>query len=113
MPCDLALTNVDETLHEREDEVFQVLEGQVSFQVGEEQIVGEAGTIVFAPRGIPHSYQLSGDSEACLRVAIFPAGIEKMFEELAELPTDGPPDMEQVTSICGRYGITFLPPTEE
>jgi len=36
----------------------------------------------------------------------FPAGIEFMFTELAELP-EGPPDFEKVAEICGKHGISF------
>ena len=110
--CDMPGRGIPLHVHDREDEVFQVIQGQVRFQVGEEKLVGEAGTIVFAPRGIPHSYQLAGDGEARLQVAIFPAGIENMFEELAQLPTDAPPDFAKVTEICGKYDVKFLPPSE-
>ncbi len=44
-------------------------------------------------------------------VAAFPAGIERMFDELADLPA-GPPDMARVLAICARYGITFLDPPD-
>jgi hypothetical protein len=36
----------------------------------------------------------------------YPAGVEKMFRRLSELPP-GPPHMEKVTEICAEYGIYF------
>ena len=106
---DVAGRGIPLHVHEREDEVFQVVQGQVRFQIGEDVLVGDAGTIIYAPRGVPHSYELAGDGESCLQVAIFPSGLERMFEELAEIPADAPPDMTRVTAICERYGVKFLP----
>ncbi len=41
--------------HEREDELWYVLEGEHIFQVGEQEHRVGPGGFVFAPRGIPHS----------------------------------------------------------
>ena len=42
-------------VHEWEDELFHVLEGEHVFQVGEEELPTGPGGMVFAPRGIPHA----------------------------------------------------------
>jgi hypothetical protein len=42
-----------------------------------------------------------------LLVMVFPAGAERMFLELNELPA-GPPDMAKVLEICGRFCVSFL-----
>lgn len=48
-----------------------------------------------------------------------PAGFEGYFRELSEPPQalelppplDGPPDIERLVEVAGRYGVTFaLPP---
>ena len=43
-------------VHDREDEAFYVLEGEITFYVGDETYEATPGTFVFAPRGIPHSW---------------------------------------------------------
>ena len=43
-------------IHLTEDEIFYVLEGQVRFRLGEDQLEAGAGDSVFAPKGIPHTY---------------------------------------------------------
>ena len=53
------------------------------------------------------SNQVVGTEKAQMITSAFPAGIEKMFLELADLPA-GPPDFEQVAKICGNHGITFV-----
>ena len=94
-------------VHEDEDEVFQVLSGQVEMSIGDESTVLSAGDLIFCPRGIPHSWRVVGEEKARAMLSIFPAGLEHMFAELAELPP-GPPDLEKVGEICGRYNLRFV-----
>lgn len=92
-------------VHTREDEMFYVCDGEVIFQVAEIEILASAGTTVYLPRGVPHGFRVNKPMRALLSVC--PAGAEKMFRKLSELPP-GPPDMEKVTQICAEYGIYFL-----
>ncbi len=94
-------------VHEDEDEIFRVIEGELEITIGGETTVLNAGDTAFAPRGIPHTWRVIGDHPAKVDLSFFPAGLEKMFEELASLPS-GPPDMEKVTEICGRYNVRFV-----
>jgi quercetin dioxygenase-like cupin family protein len=63
------------------------------------------GDMVFMPKNIPHGFKAIKDTTMWVNLA--PGGGEKMFVELAELPT-GPPDMKLVSEICGRYGVSFI-----
>jgi len=94
-------------VHSREDETFHVVRGAIRFTVGTEEVTAEAGTTVLAPRGVPHAYETVGDGETVMLITFVPAGLEKMFVELSDLPP-GPPDMEQVFAVCSRAGIEFL-----
>ncbi len=94
-------------IHTREDEIFQILEGELEITVSGKPHRVSAGTTVLAPRNIPHSFLITGDQEAHFLVQIAPSGMERMFEELSALPP-GPPDPVRVGEICARYGITFL-----
>lgn len=94
-------------IHTREDEIFRVIKGQIEIMVGGKNTVLNAGDIAFAPKNIPHAWKVVGTEKAKMMTSAFPAGIEKMFEELAELPP-GPPDFEQVAKICGNHGVTFV-----
>ena len=97
-------------LHRNEDEVFYVLEGRVEFDVAGEQVVGESGATVFLPQGVPHTWRVVGGEPARMLIMLMPAGLEEYFRELSALPADGPPDMERVLEISGRYGIEFPEP---
>ncbi len=95
-------------VHTREDEIFRVLAGEVEFMIDGKTTVLKKGDIAFAPRNLPHAWMVVGTEKAQMITSAFPAGIEGMFSKLADLPSDGPPDLERVAEICGEYGISFL-----
>lgn len=94
-------------IHSREDEIFRVISGQVEIMVNGKSTILEAGDTAFAPKNMPHSWKVIGTEKAKMITSAFPAGIEIMFKELAELPP-GPADFEKVAQICGNHGISFL-----
>jgi len=92
-------------VHTREDESFYVCQGEVTFQVGEIEILAPTGTTVYLPRGVPHGFRVNKPTRALL--CVYPAGAEQMFRRLSKLPP-GPPGMDKVAQICAEYGIYFL-----
>jgi hypothetical protein len=58
-----------------------------------------------APRDVPHSFRNVGQSWGKMIVLCVPAGIERMFAELGQLPADEPPDIPRVTEILQRNGL--------
>jgi len=94
-------------IHTREDETFYVIRGQVRFLVGDQWIAAGPGTTLWAPRNVPHGYQIVGNEPAVLLFLVSPPNLEPMFAELATLPP-GPPDLAKVGEICGRYDVAFV-----
>jgi quercetin dioxygenase-like cupin family protein len=47
-------------LHHDSDEVAWVLEGEITFKIGDEVSVGGPGTCAFFPRSVPHAWKNSG-----------------------------------------------------
>ena len=94
-------------VHHAEDEVFHIIEGRASFYVDGKTIEVGPGTTLFGPRDVAHGYQVQGQETLKMLVTVYPAGIEKMFRELAALPP-GPPDMKKIGDICQRYHIDFV-----
>ena len=43
-------------IHETEDEVFRVLDGQFRFRVGDQEYELKSGETLLAPKNIPHTY---------------------------------------------------------
>ncbi len=95
-------------VHGREDELFFVLEGEVQFLAGDQQVIARSGDTVFAPREVPHAYQAIGEAPARMRFMAMPGNIQAMFEELSTWPSDAPPDMSKLEELCNRFGIQFV-----
>ena len=55
-------------LHYHDDEGFYVLEGDVTFYIGEEIHEARPGTFVFLPQGVPHSYTFETDEVRMLAI---------------------------------------------
>ena len=104
-------------VHTREDEWFYGIEGELAFWVGEQRISAPAGSFVYGPRGIPHTFAVTSPEARFLLVAE-PAGFENFMRALAEPartrslpPAAGqPPDPARMTAIAAEYGIEILGP---
>jgi quercetin dioxygenase-like cupin family protein len=105
-------------VHEREDEMFQVLAGEITIYQGEKAVRLQRGDYLFAARGLPHSFRNTGKEEARMIITTSPAGIEKFFEKVGKPlahQTDQatPPTAEEIhlmQATAPEYGITILPP---
>lgn len=94
-------------VHENEDEIFHVLEGQLEVTVGDSTSILNPGDLGFLPRNIPHAWRVVGETPSKVLLSIFPAGLEVMFAELSKLEP-GPPDLERVAEIAANYSIQFV-----
>jgi mannose-6-phosphate isomerase-like protein (cupin superfamily) len=95
-------------VHEREDELFYVLEGDHVFQVGEREYRAGPGDLVFAPRGVPHAQRRVVPREGRTLVLTTPGGLEGFFRELAEADAAGELGPDAYARTSARYGITWL-----
>ena len=107
-------------IHESEDEIFHVLDGELRLRVGDADLRIGAGEAIVAPRGVPHTYRVEspegasylvitrrGDFEGFVRAVGRPA-------ERPELPAaQGPPTPEQADTLAAaarQHGIEFVGP---
>jgi quercetin dioxygenase-like cupin family protein len=104
-------------VHHREDEWFYVTEGELTFWVGGQVIVAGAGSFVYGPRDIPHTFTVSSDAARFLLVTE-PAGLESFVRALSQPatqlvippPATEPPDVEAMARLAAEYGIEILGP---
>src|SRR5215831_12328368 len=84
-------------LHRHEfDETFYVLEGELTFQLGDDLVTRGAGELAFAPRGVAHTYANLSGAPARVLLVITPAGFERYFARMAaELQGVEPPAWAQ------------------
>ena len=95
-------------VHERDDELFYVLEGEHVFQVGDEEFRVGPGGIVFAPRGVPHSQRRVVPRKGRVLVLTCPGGLESFFRELADADRAGRLDADAYERASRSHGVTWL-----
>jgi len=95
-------------VHENEDEMFVVLDGEHVFQVGDEEFRVGPGGFAFAPRGIPHAQRRVVPRTGRILALTSPAGFEGFFRELAEADRAGTLGPEAYSRVSTRYGVTWL-----
>ena len=81
-----------------EDENDYVVEGILTFRVGEQTVEGPAGSYVRIPKGVVHTHWNATDAPVKLLGFPAPAGFERFFADFADLITElppGPPDMSR------------------
>ena len=97
-------------IHHREDETFQVLEGEYEWTVDGETFVARRGATIFAPRGVAHAYRYLGQTPGRLMCVITPSGFEGFFEEISALSPEQQQEIHRVLEIANKYGLEILPP---
>jgi quercetin dioxygenase-like cupin family protein len=105
-------------VHHREDEWFYVLEGELTFWVGGRVIQAPAGSFVYGPRDVPHTFVVSSDEGARFLLVTEPAGFEGFVRALSEPaatrtlppPSSQPPDLERLVALAAEYGIDVTGP---
>src|SRR2546421_7174193 len=81
-------------VHSDDDEFFVVLEGEVRFRLGDEDVDVGPRSFVYGPRGVAHGFTMNSDTA---RVLLFfgPAGVGEVFPPaaayVATLPPRAPP----------------------
>jgi mannose-6-phosphate isomerase-like protein (cupin superfamily) len=95
-------------IHHREDESFYVIDGEITFTVGDRTVHATPGTFLWAPRDIPHRFRNTGTTDAKMLIIVRPSGFERFIEELSRLPVDGAPDLAGMAAVAERYGLEFV-----
>lgn len=99
-------------IHHREDETFQILEGEYEWTVGGNKFVAKTGATIFAPRDVPHTYRCIGQTQGRLLCVITPSGFEGFFEEIGAMSPEQQQDISRVMEIANKFGLEILPPTK-
>jgi mannose-6-phosphate isomerase-like protein (cupin superfamily) len=95
-------------VHEREDELFYVLEGEHEFRVGDAILPAGPGAVVFGPRGVPHAHRRRVPRTGRFLTMCSPAGFEGFFRELDAAERAGTIGPAAYAEASRRYGISWL-----
>jgi mannose-6-phosphate isomerase-like protein (cupin superfamily) len=103
-------------LHTREDETFYVLDGEMLFRCGDEELTAGPGTTVLLPQGVPHGFFNPGEEPVRMLNLMAPGGGEGYFRDTGRpaegegLPPAGPIDPAAYLEHGPRYGTQVVGP---
>jgi hypothetical protein len=109
-------------VHEREDEMFYVLEGIIDVYVGDECFRAAAGECVFLPKRKAHAFKIHSP-EIHMLALMTPGGFMNATasmatpaQSLAIPPDDGityaTVNLDETMKVFAKYGVRFLAPDE-
>ncbi|MFN8216823.1 MAG: cupin domain-containing protein [Solirubrobacterales bacterium] len=103
-------------VHHREDEIFVVLEGELSLHLPGSSRTLKAGQAAFAPMGVPHVYRVESETARWLGLST-PAGFSTFVTAASDAagsedmpPADRAPDLDRVGAAAAAAGIELLGP---
>jgi quercetin dioxygenase-like cupin family protein len=92
--------------HDREEEVFHVLEGTYEFYNDGKWEPFERGETRFSPRGTYHAFRNSGSAVGRMLFYTNAGGLDKYFNLISALRL--PEDMAKLAEISDHFGYSFL-----
>jgi mannose-6-phosphate isomerase-like protein (cupin superfamily) len=105
-------------VHERSDETFYVISGEVEFLLDGEAFLANAEDVVFVPRGAVHRFHNPGIRPATLLFVYTPGGPEGLFIEGGDAPIPGTqvqpwgPERidDRLLGLLAKYDTVLPPP---
>jgi quercetin dioxygenase-like cupin family protein len=88
--------------HQRFDEAFYVLDGEIEYCIGDDWVRATAGTCVYAPAGLTHGFRNRGVSDARQLIIAAPAEAIEFVEALHNTMQD------QLGALLERYATEFV-----
>lgn len=101
-------------IHDREDEIWSIIDGSITFVIGDDVFDLGPGEVALGPRGVPHSYVVRS-ATARMLVTYAPSGVEEWFvtngspvEENDDTPASF--DIAAIVSAGLRFGVHVVGP---
>ena len=92
-------------VHERDEEMFYLLEGELVLQDAAGERRAGAGSFVSLPRGVPHAFRNDGPADARFLVVTCPGiAAAEMFRHFDRA---GSPAPEDIGAISAQYGVVM------
>lgn len=104
-------------VHHDADEAWLVLDGALTFRVQDDEHQAEAGSFVWAPRGLAHTFRVDSPTARVLGLAL-PGGFDRFVQATGRPagaralppPPDGPPDIGALVAAAREHGMEILGP---
>ncbi len=99
-----------EHIHDAVDESFFVLDGAFQFKLRDQLLIAEAGTFVFVPRGVNHTWRNAVLRRSRMILTYVPGGMEAFFRDAAALMHSPAPDPAALAEINKRHNTRVVGP---
>lgn len=87
--------------HHDEDEYTYVLTGRIGAVLGEQEVFGEPGDLIFKPRNQWHTFWNASDEPAVVLEILSPGGLEKLFKSFDTVTM--PIDPAQLIAMAAEF----------
>lgn len=95
-------------IHEKQDEIFFILDGNYTFKVGEDMFHLTTGDTIFLPRNVPHCFAQTTDKGKMLFMFQPSGKMEDYFRKLAIFK--GPPTPEEGAKLFSDHEMKVVGP---
>jgi mannose-6-phosphate isomerase-like protein (cupin superfamily) len=92
-------------LHRSYEEAFYVIEGEVQFQLGADDVHARPGSAILVPPGVAHCFRNIGSTDVRWLVVAAPAAAVTAIEEAAAV---APGDLDHLVEIFDRHDSELL-----
>ena len=91
--------------HAHTVEISIIVAGRIGLQIGDEELVAEAGEVVVKPAGVPHAFWNPGLVEARFIELLTPPAFADYFHDLEEAWGPEGPIMERLGPLVAKHDI--------
>lgn len=107
-------------VHSKEAEALFVLDGEITYQIGQDRHELAPGSFVYLPAGLPHAFRIGGTTPARFLSLCAPGGLMDLYDEVGTPATqrrlpgvDGlstAQEIERWNQVAPRYGLSVVGP---
>lgn len=90
------------------DKMIYVIEGKFLLRNGNQNIEGEAGTMVYIPKGVIHNFKNVGAVPGKILVTLTPGGHEDFLYDLSNRLVNEKPTLQLMQEVGARHNVEMV-----
>ncbi len=90
------------------DKMIYVVEGKFLLRNGQQNIEGEAGTMVYIPKGVIHNFKNIGTFPGKILVTLTPGGHEDFLYDLSRRLENEKPSPQLMQEVGARHNVEMV-----
>lgn len=94
-------------IHREMEENFHIINGEMNFQINDQQLIARPGTMLHVPAGVPHAFWNTSNQPTTMLVTMAPGGFENYLVELFQLAGKHPVPTNDVRPLIAQIGEKY------